>query len=145
MRLWKISQLEREFRNRWGRDGVWANNQLPFYIFLSCFHKTFEVFGENHEYVRIRHPWARLTQSRIIDNPEKVMVNLARLGHPDLMIYQKKMHLNTEHIEGAYDKRAPNNLFKIDLKLKRAKIPTNILASEERALYAAAGRANGKS
>lgn len=134
-RHWRVEQLEKEFRNRWGRSGVWWDHKLQFCTFLSCFHKTFEVFGEANEYVRIRHPWSRGTLPRILDDPQKVMVNLARLKIPDLMKFQKKMYYNTEEIKGAYDPSVKDHLFKTDIKLQRILAPSGCFNLEEKELY----------
>jgi len=134
-RHWRVEQVEKEFRNRWGRAGTWWDNRLQFCTFLSCFHKTLEVFGENNEYVRIRHQWARGTIPRILDSPEKVLVNLARLKIPELIKFQKKMFFNTENIKGALDPSVKDHLFKTDLKLNRILAPAGCFQEEERELY----------
>jgi len=134
-RHWRVDQLAKEFRNRWGRNGVWWDHKLQFATFLSCFHKTFEVFGECNEYVRTRYPWARMSIPRILDSMEKVMVNLARLKNPELMKYQSDMYLNTEDIKGAFDPSVKDHLFKTDIELKHDLPTYNSFISQEDAIH----------
>lgn len=138
-RLWKVTQLEKEFRNRWGRAGIWWDNKLQFSTFLSCFQKTFEVFGENNCYVRLRHPWSRNTLPPILDCMAVVMTRIARLKKPELTKFQKAVHLNTEDVKGAYDPGVKNNLFKSNLWQKRILAPVGCWESEEKAIYEALG------
>jgi len=72
--LWTPEKLERLFKERTGRCGVWGHYDIGLRAFLLCFPKTFELYGTNHEFVRLK----RARSTRILDNVEEAMTRLAR-------------------------------------------------------------------
>jgi len=71
---WTPKKLEHIFKERTGRSGVWVHYDLGIRAFLLCFPKTFELYGRDHEYVRLR----RARNSVVLDHPEEAMTRLAR-------------------------------------------------------------------
>mmetsp|Transcript_87082 Transcript_87082/g.219250 ORF Transcript_87082/g.219250 Transcript_87082/m.219250 type:complete len:282 (+) Transcript_87082:73-918(+) len=71
---WTPKKLEHIFKERTGRSGVWVHYDLGIRAFLICFPKTFELYGREHEYVRLR----RARNSVVLDHPEEAMARLAR-------------------------------------------------------------------
>lgn len=72
--IWTPKKLAHVFKERTGRAGVWAHYDLGVRAFLLCFPKTFELYGKDHEYVRLR----RARNNSVLDHPEEAMTRLAR-------------------------------------------------------------------
>jgi hypothetical protein len=70
---WTPKKLERIFRERTGRPGVWAHYEMPFKQFLQLFPKTFEQFGNEHQFLRLRHVGKR---ALVLDVSEDAMCRL---------------------------------------------------------------------
>jgi len=70
---WTPRKLERIFRERTGRPGVWAQYEMPLKFFLQTFPKTFEQFGPDYQFARLRH---HVTTS-VLDVGEDAMRRLA--------------------------------------------------------------------
>lgn len=71
---WSPQKLEAIFKERTGRVGVWSHYDLGIRAFILCFPKTFEMYGQNHEYVRLR----RARNTIVLDHSEDAMLRLAR-------------------------------------------------------------------
>lgn len=71
---WTPKKLEHIFKERHGRIGVWGHYDLGMRAFLSCFPKTFEIYGKDGEFVRLR----RARNSTVLDHGEDAMRRLAR-------------------------------------------------------------------
>jgi len=71
---WKPQQLERIFRERTGRRGSWAHYEVPFKEFLALFPRTFERFGLDNQFVRLRFK----QNPHVLDVSEEALVHLAR-------------------------------------------------------------------
>jgi len=72
--LWTPEKLDRLFKERHGRSGVWGHYDLGLKGFMLCFPKTFELYGTHHEYVRLR----RARNTNVLDDVEEAMIRLAR-------------------------------------------------------------------
>lgn len=70
---WTLKKLERVFRERTGRSGTWVYYEVPFRQFLLLFPKTFDVFGPDASFIRLRCP----LRPRVMDNPQDAIVRLA--------------------------------------------------------------------
>jgi len=70
---WTLKKLEQTFRVRTGRLGTWVNYEVPVKHFLSLFPKTFEQFGSDMQFVRLRH----LGREQLMDKTEDAMSRLA--------------------------------------------------------------------
>merc|ERR1711871_1125472 len=78
LHCWTPQKLERVFRERTGRQGIWAQYEVPFVAFLHLFPKTFNLFGPNQDFVQDRlkrHPNSGV---KILDNMEHALSRLAR-------------------------------------------------------------------
>eukprot|EP00930_Biecheleria_cincta_P064245 TRINITY_DN49806_c0_g1_i1.p1 TRINITY_DN49806_c0_g1~~TRINITY_DN49806_c0_g1_i1.p1 ORF type:complete len:320 (-),score=52.58 TRINITY_DN49806_c0_g1_i1:49-978(-) len=71
---WTPHRLEHEFVHRTGRPGVWCHYDVGIVAFMLLFPKTFELFGPNHEQVRLK----RKVSTTVLDNVEDALVRLAR-------------------------------------------------------------------
>lgn len=71
---WTPAKMERIFRERTGRPGSWAHYEVPFKKFLELFPKTFELFGPEQCFVRLRKKGRNL----VLDVTEDAIVRLAR-------------------------------------------------------------------
>lgn len=74
---WTPKQVEVAFLSQTGRPGVWKHYEVHIKAFLLSFPKTFEVFGANQEFVRLKH--ARNTS--LLDHPQDAIVRLAKARH----------------------------------------------------------------
>lgn len=72
--MWTPKKLETVFKERYGRPGIWAHYDLGIRAFLSCWSKTFELYGKDGEFVKLR----RARNAVVLDHPEEVMTRLAR-------------------------------------------------------------------
>lgn len=70
---WTPAKLERIFKERTGRGGTWHHYEVPIKHFLSLFPKTFEQFGPNMQFVRLRH----MLRPQLMDHVEDAMARLA--------------------------------------------------------------------
>jgi len=70
---WTPRKLERIFKERTGRDGTWCHYEVPIKHFLTLFPKTFEQFGADLQFVRLRH----MLKPSLMDNTESAMARLA--------------------------------------------------------------------
>jgi len=70
---WTPKKLQHVFAERTGRLGVWKNYEVPLKHFLSLFPKTFEQFGTDMEFVRLRHS----LRPQVMDRTEDAMARLA--------------------------------------------------------------------
>lgn len=70
---WTPRKLERIFKERTGRLGTWKNYEVPIKHFLSLFPKTFEQFGPDMSFVRLRH----MLKPQLMDRTEDAMTRLA--------------------------------------------------------------------
>lgn len=70
---WQPRKLERVFKERCGRDGTWNHYEIPLKHFLTLFPKTFEQFGPDLQFVRLRH----MLKPQLMDNTEDAMSRLA--------------------------------------------------------------------
>lgn len=70
---WTPKKLERVFRERTGRPGVWAHYEISLKHFLQLFPKTIEQFGPDHQFVRVRHHGT----TSVLDVSEDAMRRLA--------------------------------------------------------------------
>lgn len=131
---WTLDILENEFHNRWGRRGVWEIKKLQFCAWLSCFQRTFEVFGTKNQYVRVRHKWGRTTLPRVIDKMDSVMVNLARIQNPRLIRFQKLRLVNEKEIKGWDLPGVAEHKFVTDLE-QSYEVPHGCLVMEEHMKY----------
>jgi len=68
---WTPRRLEWIFKERTGRPGCWVHYDVGIKAFLLLFPKTFEMFGNDHEFVRLRQGTA------VLDVHEDAMVRLA--------------------------------------------------------------------
>jgi len=76
---WTPKKLERIFKERTGRPGVWGHYELEFLQFLKCFPRTYDIFKQG-EYIRLQ----RQRKTVMMDSGEDAMVRLARareFGH----------------------------------------------------------------
>jgi hypothetical protein len=71
---WTPKKLERVFKDRTGRRGIWSHYEVPVKHFLSLFPKTFEQFGHDMQFVRLRH----MMRPQLLDSTEDAMIRLAR-------------------------------------------------------------------
>jgi hypothetical protein len=77
---WTPRKLERIFRERTGRPGTWAHYEVSMIQFLQLFPKTFELFGPDHQSVRLKHH----VTTAVLDVSEDAMRRLAcarKRGH----------------------------------------------------------------
>jgi len=70
---WTPKKLQKIFKERTGRDGTWCHYEVPLKHFLSLFPKTFEQFGSDMQFVRLRH----MLRPSLMDNTEEAMSRLA--------------------------------------------------------------------
>mmetsp|Transcript_2458 Transcript_2458/g.3793 ORF Transcript_2458/g.3793 Transcript_2458/m.3793 type:complete len:220 (+) Transcript_2458:65-724(+) len=70
---WTLDALDFEFRKT-GRHGLWTRRGIPLSRFVSCFHRTFHIFGSRDQFVRLAR-----RRSHVVDTMDEVMINLARL------------------------------------------------------------------
>lgn len=70
---WTPKKLERVFKERTGRVGTWNNYEVPIKHFLSLFPKTFEQFGQDIQFVRLKH----MLKPQLMDRTEDAMSRLA--------------------------------------------------------------------
>lgn len=76
---WTLKKLERLFKERAGRQGVWAHYEVPFDSFMELFPKTFMFYG-NREFVQL----VKNNMCTCLDDTEAAMVRLAKareVGH----------------------------------------------------------------
>jgi len=71
---WTPKKVQKLFKERTGRVGVWKHYDIGLTPFLLCFPKTFEMYGANHEYIRLR----RAGNTNVLDSAEDFMARLAR-------------------------------------------------------------------
>lgn len=71
---WTPKKLEWIFKERAGRPGVWGHYNIGIKAFLLCFPKTFEMYGNGQEFVRLR----RARNTIVLDDAEEAMTRLAR-------------------------------------------------------------------
>lgn len=71
---WTPQRLEHEFIHRTGRPGVWGHYDVGIVALMLLFPKTFELFGPNHEQVRLK----RKASTTVLDNFEDALVRLGR-------------------------------------------------------------------
>lgn len=70
---WTPRKLERIFKERTGRRGTWVEYEVPIKHFISLFPKTFEQFGPDMQFVRLRH----MLRPQVMDSTEDAMARLA--------------------------------------------------------------------
>jgi len=70
---WTPKKLERIFKERTGRQGTWVNYEVSLKQFLKLFPKTFEQFGPDLQFVRLRH----MLRPALMDSTESAMTRLA--------------------------------------------------------------------
>jgi len=70
---WTPTKLERTFKERTGRGGTWAHYEVPLKHFLSLFPKTFEQFGPDMRFVRLKN----MLKPQLMDRTEDAMRRLA--------------------------------------------------------------------
>lgn len=70
---WTPRKLERIFKERTGRGGTWSHYEVPLKHFLTLFPKTFEQFGPDMQFVRLRH----MLKPQLMDNVQDAMARLA--------------------------------------------------------------------
>jgi len=70
---WTPQKLQIVFKERTGRHGTWKNYEVPLKHFLSLFPKTFEQFGPDMRFVRLRHT----LRPALMDSTEDAMARLA--------------------------------------------------------------------
>lgn len=70
---WTPKKLQVVFKERTGRHGVWMDYEVPLKHFLSLFPKTFEQFGSDMEFVRLR----QTLRPQLLDKTEDAMTRLA--------------------------------------------------------------------
>lgn len=120
---WTPKKLERVFRERTGRPGSWAHYEMSFKTFLTLFPKTFETFGPNHQFVRLRHH----VTTAVLDVSEDAMRRLACARergyieqHP---VVDGTVHVHNEELDELFDDEdASPKLQELKEKL-RAKTP----------------------
>jgi len=70
---WTPKVLERIFKERTGRIGSWNHYEVPIKHFLALFPKTFQQFGPDMQFVRLRN----LLRPVLVDDSEDAMSRLA--------------------------------------------------------------------
>lgn len=70
---WTPGKLEHVFKERTGRPGSWVDYEVPMKHFLTLFPKTFEQFGADLQFVRLRH----MLRPTVMDRTEDAMSRLA--------------------------------------------------------------------
>merc|ERR1719265_640974 len=70
---WTPKKLEVIFRERTGRNGIWRDYEVPIKQYLSLFPKTFQQFGPDMQFVRLKH----ILRPGLFDSTEDAMSRLA--------------------------------------------------------------------
>lgn len=72
-RMWSVKKLEKAYQHRFRTNGSWVRQGVSFRAYLSLFPKTFDLFGADHDFVRL------CNKSRLcaVDHSEDVMISLA--------------------------------------------------------------------
>jgi len=72
-RMWSVKKLEKAYHHRFRNNGSWERQGVSFRAYLSLFPKTFDLFGADHDFVRL------VCKSRLcaVDFSEDAMISLA--------------------------------------------------------------------
>jgi len=89
---WTLDAVDFEFRKT-GRPGLWTRRGIPLCRFVSCFHRTFHVFGSRDQFVRLAR-----RRSCVIDSMDEVMINLTRLKDAKQMI-QSRLYMQPQTLK----------------------------------------------
>jgi hypothetical protein len=71
---WTPKKVERVFKERTGRSGTWSHYEVSLKYFISLFPKTFEQFGPDMQFVRLKNT----LKPQLLDSTEDAMTRLAR-------------------------------------------------------------------
>lgn len=72
-RLWSVKKLEKAHQNQCRQHGSWKRQGVSFKVFLCLFPRTFDLFGADHEFVRL----CNKSRLRTVDDSEHAMISLA--------------------------------------------------------------------
>lgn len=72
-KVWSVKKLEKAYQNQFRKHGSWSRQGVSLKVFLALFPKTFDLFGANHDFVRV----VSKTRQCTIDCSEEAMISLA--------------------------------------------------------------------